>query len=82
MFFLVWLSTNESVRPVESTLSDDEGDEEEEEESEQRKIFAFPELDQRIREIISEYGAVFPKLSFSSPRVSTPTFDRPCASPN
>ncbi|KAL4070056.1 D123-domain-containing protein [Scleroderma yunnanense] len=30
--------------------------------------FSFPELDERIRRAITEYGAVFPKLNFSSPR--------------
>ena len=34
--------------------------------------FAFPELDDKIRQAILEYGAVFPKLNFSSPRVSVP----------
>ena len=59
-------------RPAESTLSDDEGGgEEEEEDEEPRKKFSFPELDQRIRSVVAEYGAVFPKLNFSSPRVST-----------
>lgn len=37
-----------------------------------RERFAFPELDEKIRQAISEYGAVFPKLNFSSPRVSAP----------
>ncbi|KAF7299091.1 hypothetical protein MIND_00857400 [Mycena indigotica] len=51
--------------PVESTLSDDEdsGDEEEE-----FPRFAFPELDDKIRECLRQYGAVFPKLNFSSPQ--------------
>lgn len=35
-----------------------------------RERFAFPELDDKIRQVVSEYGAVFPKLNFSSPRVS------------
>ena len=31
--------------------------------------FSFPEIDAKIREAISAYGAVFPKLNFSSPKV-------------
>jgi len=56
-------------RPIESTLSDDE-DEDEEEEEEERRKFTFPELDAKIREAVKQHGAVFPKLNFSSPRVS------------
>jgi hypothetical protein len=60
----------------QSTLSDDE-DEVEDSASEPdseygRERFVFPELDKQIRQAISEYGAVFPKLNFSSPRVSAP----------
>ncbi|KAI0247143.1 cytoplasmic protein [Lactifluus subvellereus] len=32
------------------------------------KRYAFPELDAQIRAAIDEYGAVFPKLNFSSPK--------------
>lgn len=61
-------------RPAESTLSDDEGEGEGEdsdgsEDGEVRRRFAFPELDAQIRECIRTYGAVFPKLNFSSPKV-------------
>lgn len=31
--------------------------------------FCFPELTQDIRRVISSYGAVFPKLNWTSPRV-------------
>ena len=60
--------------PFQSTLSDDE-DETDDSASEPdseygRERFAFPELDDKIRQAISEYEAVFPKLNFSSPRVS------------
>lgn len=34
-----------------------------------QKNFAFPELDDKIREIIQAYGSVFPKFSWSSPQV-------------
>lgn len=64
------------TRPVESTLSDgeeqsddDEDENDEGEEEEERRKFAFPELDTQIREAVSRYGAIFPKLNFSSPRV-------------
>ncbi|CAL1695946.1 unnamed protein product [Somion occarium] len=52
--------------PPEITLPDIE--EHHEEAEEQRRKFAFPELDGKIRRAISKYGAVFPKLNFSSPR--------------
>ena len=55
------------TRPIESSLSDD-GDAEEEEE-ERRRTFTFPDRDAKIREVVAEYDAVFPKLNFSSPRV-------------
>ncbi|THH28879.1 hypothetical protein EUX98_g5298 [Antrodiella citrinella] len=68
----VFLPEGSEDVPAESELSDDEGgadeDEDEDEEAESRKTFAFPELDQRIRDNVAEYGAVFPKLNFSSPR--------------
>jgi hypothetical protein len=54
-------------RPAESTLSDDDDTEDEEDGG---RRFSFPELDAKIRECINEYGAVFPKLNFSSPKVS------------
>ena len=63
--------------PYQSTLSDNEEEIEDsasEPDSEYgRERFSFPELDDRIREAISDYGAVFPKLNFSSPRVSVST---------
>ncbi|KAF6757482.1 cytoplasmic protein [Ephemerocybe angulata] len=49
--------------PPESTLLDDEDEDEEAGPS-----YAFPELDTKIRECVQEYGAVFPKLNFTSPR--------------
>ncbi|TFK40581.1 D123-domain-containing protein, partial [Crucibulum laeve] len=52
--------------PAESTISDDEAESDDDEE--EGKHYAFPVLDQKIRECIQEYGAVFPKLNFSSPR--------------
>jgi hypothetical protein len=47
-------------------LDDDDGDADSDD---ARQRYAFPELDAQIRAAISEYGAVFPKLNFSSPRV-------------
>lgn len=34
------------------------------------KHWAFPDLDNRIRDCVEEYEGVFPKLNFSSPKVS------------
>ena len=61
-----------NCRPPESSLSDDEKDEDDasEDEEDERQKFAFPELDAKIRQAVQQYGAVFPKLNFSSPRVS------------
>lgn len=60
--------------PPQSTLSDEDedmNDSTSEPDSEYgSEHFAFPQLDDKIRQAISEYGAVFPKLNFSSPRVS------------
>ncbi len=50
-------------------VASEEPDDEEEEEEDTAQRYAFPELDQQIRKAIEEYGAVFPKLNFSSPRV-------------
>ncbi|KAH7906499.1 cytoplasmic protein [Hygrophoropsis aurantiaca] len=50
-----------------------------------RKRFAFPELDAQIRSTIAQYGAVFPKLNFSSPKdaswVLPPSSPLKCTSP-
>ena len=54
-------------------MSDDE-DSEPEDEQDERTRFAFPELDAQIRAAVVEYGAVFPKLNFSSPRVRIGSF--------
>lgn len=57
---------------MESGLSDDDESEPDEDEDDDppRRRFAFPELDKKIRDAIVQYGAVFPKLNFSSPRAS------------
>ena len=59
------------IRPVESTLSDDEHDEDDDNDDDDstRKHYAFPDLDSLIRQCVKEYEAVFPKLNFSSPKV-------------
>ncbi|KAF7365264.1 hypothetical protein MVEN_00398200 [Mycena venus] len=64
----VFLPEGSDDVPAESTLSDDEGEDSDTEEEGHRR-FAFPELDAQIRECIKTYGAVFPKLNFSSPKV-------------
>ncbi|TDL22263.1 D123-domain-containing protein [Rickenella mellea] len=53
--------------PAQSSLSDDDGDDEDDD-SDPPERYAFPELDAKIRIAIKEYGAVFPKLNFSSPK--------------
>lgn len=58
-------------RPAETALSDDEDTEEDVEEG---PHYAFTELDAQIREAVKEYGAVFPKLNFSSPKVRVSIF--------
>lgn len=55
-------------RPARSTLEDEADEDEDNEDEDDRQEFAFPELDARIREAVREYGAVFPKLNFSSPK--------------
>ncbi|OBZ71291.1 hypothetical protein A0H81_08731 [Grifola frondosa] len=63
-------------RPPESSLSDDEDDGEDSDQMEDvQKRFAFPDLDSKIRETVAAYGAVFPKLNFSSPRGCEPPPD-------
>ncbi|KAJ6619454.1 D123-domain-containing protein [Mycena sp. CBHHK59/15] len=58
--------------PAQSTLSDEDDDESDAEDSDEddapRRRFAFPVLDAQIRACIKTYGAVFPKLNFSSPK--------------
>ncbi|KAJ4482201.1 D123-domain-containing protein [Lentinula aciculospora] len=53
--------------PAKSTLSDDEEDGDSVD-SDEDHVFEFPELDEKIRAVVKEYGAVFPKLNFSSPQ--------------
>jgi len=49
---------------------EDSWDNDSDDEDSLKRDYAFPELDARVREIISLYGSVFPKLSWSSPQVS------------
>lgn len=62
---------DEEEPPASERESDDndEEDENEDEEDTRWKHYAFPGLDTRIRECISLYDVVFPKLNFTSPRV-------------
>jgi hypothetical protein len=46
-----------------------EGDEGDMDDTTSRKQFSFPELESQIKKCIDEYGSVFPKLNFSSPKV-------------
>ncbi|KAI9443105.1 cytoplasmic protein [Lactarius indigo] len=53
--------------PPRSTLEDHDQHSDDEATSPSTQ-YAFPELDTRVRTVIDEYGAVFPKLNFSSPK--------------
>ncbi|KAG2046583.1 D123-domain-containing protein [Suillus hirtellus] len=68
--------------PAESTPSDQE----DEDDAAIGQSFSFPDLDERIRQIIKEYGAIFPKLNFSSPKdaswVLPPSSPLKCTSPS
>jgi len=75
------------TRSVESTLSDDENEstDGDDGDNEPQKRYAFLELDKRIRACVLEYGAVFPKLNFSSPKDASwllpPSSPLKCVSP-
>jgi len=65
--------TTKPFRPIESTLSDDEKEDMSDKSKDDGPVspeYHFPDLDKHIRGCIEEYGAVFPKLNFSSPKVS------------
>ncbi|KAG1749234.1 D123-domain-containing protein [Suillus lakei] len=72
--------------PAESSLSDQEDESDDEEDAAVGQSFSFPDLDERIRQTIKEYGAVFPKLNFSSPKdaswVLPPSSPLKCTSPS
>ncbi|KAJ7147470.1 D123-domain-containing protein [Mycena crocata] len=63
----VYIPEGSGDLPADSTLSDDE-EADSDDEGEPLRRFAFPELDLQIRNCIKTYGAVFPKLNFSSPK--------------
>ncbi|KAG1898122.1 D123-domain-containing protein [Suillus fuscotomentosus] len=68
--------------PAESPPSDQE----DEDDAAVGQSFSFPDLDERIRQIIKEYGAIFPKLNFSSPKdaswILPPSSPLKCTSPS
>jgi len=72
--------------PVESSLSDEEDGDEHTDDAAVGRSFSFPDLDERIRQTIGEYGAVFPKLNFSSPKdaswVLPPSSPLKCTAPS
>ncbi|KAG1814981.1 D123-domain-containing protein [Suillus variegatus] len=71
-----------TASPAESSPSDQE----DEDDAAVGQSFSFPDLDERIRQIIKEYGAIFPKLNFSSPKdaswVLPPSSPLKCTSPS
>lgn len=46
-----------------------EGEDEQDASAAPSQRYSFPELDAKIREVVKEYGGVFPKLNWTSPRV-------------
>lgn len=50
-------------------MSDDGTSEGEEESALPSHQYSFPELDAKIRAVVKEYGGIFPKLNWTSPRV-------------
>ncbi|KAG7088486.1 hypothetical protein E1B28_012474 [Marasmius oreades] len=52
----------------ESPGLENDDEEAESDDEDENKQYSFPELDAKVRECIAEYGAVFPKLNFSSPK--------------
>ncbi|KDQ20843.1 hypothetical protein BOTBODRAFT_151782 [Botryobasidium botryosum FD-172 SS1] len=84
--------------PQASSLSDDDEEEIEEERDKNGndgdsdddlpppKQHSFPELDAKIRQAIADYGAVFPKLNWTSPRdavwILAPSSPLKCTSPS
>ncbi|KAF8512097.1 D123-domain-containing protein [Hysterangium stoloniferum] len=56
--------------PVYSTLSDHESSEDEGKQASNSRTerYSFPQLDEQIRDAIKRYGAVFPKLNWTSPK--------------
>ncbi|RXW24480.1 hypothetical protein EST38_g1330 [Candolleomyces aberdarensis] len=81
----VFVPAGSENAPPESTLSDDEGEGNDGSDEEGGPSYAFPELDAKIRECINQYGAVFPKLNFTSPRdaswILPPSSPLKCTSP-
>ncbi|KAG2123314.1 D123-domain-containing protein [Suillus cothurnatus] len=76
-------SENVSAESLPSCQKDEE---DEEDDAAVGRSFSFPDLDKRIRQVIKEYGAVFPKLNFSSPKdaswVLPPSSPLKCTSPS
>lgn len=64
--------------PIGDLSSDDEMESDSDDEPMAR--FSFPELDRQIRQTISAYTAVFPKLNWTAPKVSS-TYSRPWLAP-
>jgi hypothetical protein len=66
--------SDSGVLLIVSSHSESESDSEstppEEADEAPRPTFSFPDLDNKIRECLDEYGSVFPKLNWSSPKVS------------
>lgn len=79
--FLVTACFDHVAYPARSAHDDPNGEDEEEEDSSddedaiQRPRYDFSKLSPRIQQVIDDYGAVFPKLNWSSPQVCSTITD-------
>lgn len=62
----------------EDPNGEEAGTDDEDEDAMQRPRYDFSKLSPRIQQVIDEYGAVFPKLNWSSPQVGHPASIRKC----
>ena len=71
------LHAKRSLRSPSEEVEHVSDDDDDEATSPAAKQYAFPELDAQIRAAIDEYGAVFPKLNFSSPKARSVSWEFP-----
>lgn len=69
----LWVLEDSGPQSRPETEISDDGSSEGEEDSDALAVpshhYSFPDLDAKIREVVKEYGGVFPKLNWTSPRV-------------
>ena len=71
------LHAKRSLRSPSEEVEHVSDDDDDEATSPAAKQYAFPELDAQIRAAIDEYGAVFHKLNFSSPKARSVSWEFP-----